>query len=516
MKPVLSRAQMRAFDAHAIQQCRVPSLLLMENAGRGATDVLCEAVLRGNVQNARVTIVCGAGNNGGDGFVIARHLRVRGARPRVLLCGAKDKLTGDARANLDALEGVGVPVKERATAEDVGDPRDTDVVVDALFGTGLDRAIEGPLADVVRAINALRLPTLSIDLPSGVDADTGAPLGVSVHAAHTVTFAHAKLGLLTPEGARASGTLHVVDIGVPAHLAEKVGASAWLVEEADVAALLEPRAVDVHKFRAGHVGVIAGAPGKLGAALLVAHSALRGGAGAATIASYPEAFAALATRVLEVMTAALEPSDVGGSLDRFLANKRAVVAGPGFGFDERAKAAIEHVVATWRGPLVLDADALTVYAGRADALATSSAGLVLTPHSGEAARLLGSSAGEVERDRWSAARELARRTNATVLLKGPFTIVAHPTEGLFVNPTGSPALATAGSGDVLAGLTAAFACAMHPRAAATAAAFIHGLSAEPWPSDRGLLAHEMADRVPAVLGALATAHTQRATGHTAS
>lgn len=516
MKPVLSRAQMRAFDAHAIQTCRVPSLLLMENAGRGATDVLCAALLDEHVQNARVTIVCGAGNNGGDGFVIARHLRVRGARPRVLLCSAKDKVSGDARANLDALEGIGVPVKENATAADVGDPRDTDVVVDALFGTGLDRPIEGALADVVRALNALRLPTLAVDLPSGVDADTGAPLGVGVQAHHTVTFAHPKLGLLTPEGARASGKLHVVDIGVPAHLVEKTGASAALVEEGDVAALLEPRAVDVHKFRAGHVGVLAGAPGKLGAALLVAHAALRAGAGAATIASFPEAFSALAGRVLEIMTAEVDPVAIGPSIDRFLANKRAVVAGPGFGLDERAKAAIEHVVATWRGPLVLDADALTAYAGRASALASSSATLVLTPHSGEAARLLGTTAGEVERDRYGAARELARLTNATVLLKGPFTIVAHPSEGLFVNPTGAPTLATAGSGDVLAGLVAAFACGLPARAAATAGAFVHGLTGEGWPSDRGLLAHEMADRVPAVLGALATAHTERATGHTHS
>jgi NAD(P)H-hydrate epimerase len=516
MKPILSRAQMRAFDAHAIQTCRVPSLVLMENAGRGATDVLCEAVLGGHVQNARITIVCGTGNNGGDGFVIARHLRVRGARPRVLLCGAKNKVTGDARANLDALEGVGVSVKQDATAEDVGDPRDTDVVVDALFGTGLDRPIDGPLADIVRALNALRLPMLAVDLPSGVDADTGQPLGVAVQAAHTVTFAHPKLGLLTPEGARASGKLHVVDIGVPAHLVEKVGAAAHLVEEGDIAPLIEPRAVDVHKFRAGHVGIVAGAPGKLGAALLVAHSALRAGAGAATIASFPEALPALAGRVLEVMTAEIEPGAVGPSLDRFLANKRAVVVGPGFGTGDRARSAIVHVVATWRGPLVLDADALTAYAGRANLLTASSAGLVLTPHSGEAARLLGSSAGEVERDRYAAARELASITNATVLLKGPFTIIAHPTEGLFVNPTGAPTLATAGSGDVLAGLVAAFACALPPRAAAMAAAFVHGLTGEDWPTDRGLLAHEMADRVPAVLGALATAHTQRATGHTHS
>lgn len=514
MKPVLSRAQMRAFDEHAIRACRVPGLVLMENAGRGAAEVLVDAVLGGSVHDARILVVCGTGNNGGDGFVIARHLHVRGARPRVLLCGAQGDVSGDARTNLQALEGVGVPVEYEALAENVANARDTDVVVDALFGTGLCRAIEGPLAAVVREMNTLALPTVAVDLPSGVDADTGRELGVAVQASHTITFAHAKLGLLTPEGARASGKLFVVDIGVPAHLADTVGASAQLVEEGDVAALLEPRAVDVHKFRAGHVGVVAGSPGKLGAALLVARSALRAGAGAATIASFPEACAALAGRVLEVMTAEIDPGAIGPSLDTFLANKRAVVAGPGFGLDERARRAIEHVVASWRGPLVLDADALTAYAGRAAALASSGARLVLTPHSGEAARLLGTSAGDVEGDRYGAVRELSRITKATVLLKGPFTLVAHPTDGVFVNPTGSPALATAGSGDVLAGLVAAFACTLPMRAAAMAAAFVHGLAGENWPADRGLLARELGDRVPGVLGALAAAHNGRAAGHT--
>lgn len=514
MKPIVSRAQMRAFDERAIRACHVPGLVLMENAGRGAADVVCDEVLGGRVHDARILVVCGTGNNGGDGLVIARHLHVRGARPQVLLCGARGDVSGDARTNLEALEGVGVAVEYEAGAEHVAGARDTEVVVDALLGTGLCRAIEGPLAAVVRAINALPSPTVSVDLPSGVDADTGQPLGVAVQASHTITFAYAKLGLLTPEGARACGKLYVVDIGVPACLTDAAGAAAQLVEEGDIARLLEPRALDVHKFRAGHVGVVAGSPGKLGAALLVATSALRAGAGAATIASFPEARAALGGRALEVMTAEIDSAAVGPSLDAFLANKRAVVAGPGFGLDSRAQSAIEHILATWRGPLVLDADALTVFAGRAAALAASGASLVLTPHSGEAARLLGTSAIEVERDRYGAVRELARLAHATVLLKGAFTLVAHPTDGVFVNPTGGPALATAGSGDVLAGIAGAFACALPPRAAAMAAAFVHGLAGEDWPGDRGLLAHELGERVPGVLAALAAAHTGRPAGHT--
>jgi NAD(P)H-hydrate epimerase len=516
MRPILSRSEMRAFDAHAIKECRVPSLLLMENAGRGATDILCTNLLQHRVQNAHITIVCGTGNNGGDGFVVARHLRTRGALPRVLVCGAREKISGDARSNLDALEGIGVTVKYDATAGDVAECEETDVLVDALFGTGLDRPITGPLAEVVTAMNALARPTLALDLPSGMDADTGEALGPIVRATHTVTFAHAKLGLLTPEGARFSGMIHVVDIGVPGELVKHVGASAQLVQEDDVGALIVARAASVHKHTAGHVGILAGSPGKVGASLLVAQGALRAGAGAATIATFPEAFAAVTGRVLEIMTMELDTAAIAESLDRFFEGKRAIVAGPGFGVEEPARAAIEHCVRTWKGLLVLDADALTLFAGRPEALADSPADLVLTPHSGEAGRLLGKASAEIEHDRFGAARTLASKTGATVLLKGAFTVVAHAAHGTFVNPTGGPALATAGSGDVLAGIVGALGCALPGWQAAMAAAFVHGLAGEDWPTDRGMLAHDIADRIPAVLQALSTAHTERATRHTAT
>lgn len=495
MRPILSRAEMRAFDAHAINQWHVPSVVLMENAGRGATDVLL-AVMKGA---RRITIVCGTGNNGGDGFVIARHLRVRGFDPRVLLCGSK--FSGDAKINFDALVGIGVTPVHDAKPSDL---EPCDALVDALFGTGLDRPIAGALADMVNAMNALGAPTLAIDLPSGMDADTGQILGTCVRADHTVTFAHPKLGLLTPHGAKQSGVLHVVDIGVPGDLVPN--ASAQLVEEFDVGALIHAREASVHKHSAGHVGILSGSPGKVGAALLVANGALRSGAGAATVATFPEAFTALTGRVVEIMTFKLDPNAIEKSVEAFVSGKRALVCGPGFGTDENAKRAIEHVVRIWKGPLVLDADALTIFAGRPEALATSGADIVLTPHSGEAARLLGTKSDAIERDRFGAANALADKTKATVLLKGAFTIVRSGTDA-FVNPTGGPTLATAGSGDVLAGIIGALACEMPGRQAAFSGAFVHGLAGEDWPTDRGMLAHDIADRVPAVLEALATAHT---------
>jgi NAD(P)H-hydrate epimerase len=514
MKPILSRSEMRAFDAHAIKDCKVPSVILMENAGRGATDVLCATVLRGNVQSACIVIVCGTGNNGGDGLVVARHLRIRGANPHVLVCGPRAKVSGDAKVNLEALEGIGIVPTFDATASDVAELSDAHVIVDALFGTGLDRPITGALAEIVQTIGDLGRPVFAIDLPSGMDADTGQALGPCVRADHTVTFAHPKLGLLTPEGARASGVLHVVDIGVPGDLL--ASASARLCEEQDIGALIHARSAAVHKHSAGHVGILAGSPGKVGAALLVAQGALRSGAGAATIATYPEAFAALTGRVLEIMTASLDPAAIEASLDQFVSGKRALVCGPGFGLDEAAKNAVEHVVKTWKGPLVLDADALTLFANRADALSNADADVVLTPHSGEAARLLGTTSADIEKDRFAAARALASKTSATVLLKGAYTIIAHAAHGTFVNPTGGPALATAGSGDVLAGIIGALACALPGYQAAMCGAFVHGLAGEDWPTDRGMMAHDIADRVPAVLRALATAHTERATGHTPS
>jgi hydroxyethylthiazole kinase-like uncharacterized protein yjeF len=510
VKPVLSRAQMRAFDEHAIRDRRVPSLLLMENAGRGATDVLVREMLGGVADGRRVAVVCGTGNNGGDGFVVARHLLVRGARPCVVLAGDAAKTSTDARINLDAWRALEGEVREltpgggggaAASLEPLATAlEDAHVVVDALFGTGLDRPIDGWLADVVRAVNATKAPRFAVDLPSGLDADTGRTLGVAVQARDTVTFAHPKLGLLTPGGARLAGRVHVVDIGVPASLVAHVGSAARVLERGDLAGWLGARARDAHKTSAGHVLVVAGSPGKVGASLLVARGAMRAGAGLVTIATWPDAAAAIESRVLEVMTARVDPTDPAASLGPLLAGKRAVVVGPGLGLGDEARAAVEHVLATFAGPVIVDADALTLFAGRPAALRTAK-NAILTPHPGEAARLLGSTTDQVEGDRWRAARDLAAATGAVVVLKGAHTIVASPTDASpAVSPVACPALATAGSGDVLGGVVGAMACSLAPFDAACAGVLAHALAGEAWSAahggaDRGLLASEIADQI---------------------
>ena len=502
MIPILSRDQMRAFDAHAIEACKVPSLVLMENAGRGAADILVRSALHGDARGKRATIVCGTGNNGGDGFVVARHLRTRGAVVDVRLVGSPEKLTPDCRANHDAYVGLGGSVGtgidlDRAIAG-------ADVVVDALFGTGLDRAVAEPFAGVIRAVNAAAAPIVALDVPSGMHADTGATLGMAVEATLTVAFAHLKLGHTTPHGARLSGEVHVVDIGVPPLLLADRAAS--LVEAADVAAVIAPRGVDAHKYTSGHVAIMAGSPGKVGAALLAAHGALRGGAGAATIATWPDAASSLESRVVEIMTARLaEGKGLASSIDAALARKSSVVIGPGFGTDDAARAALRHVIESFDGNIVADADALTLAAKEPETFAAAKAAAILTPHAGELARLLGTTSEAIEADRFAAARTAADRAKAVVLLKGAYTVVASPAGRIVVCGSGHPALATAGSGDVLAGLVGALVCHLPPFEAAYAAAFLHGVAGAAWAKehgDRGLLAHEIADALPGVLAAL--------------
>jgi NAD(P)H-hydrate epimerase len=530
MKPVLSRAQMRAYDQYAVESCHVPGVVLMENAGRGATDII-EKLLGGDpvaprpranngaagaaAATARIVVVCGAGNNGGDGFVVARHLLSRGFDVSCFLLGPAEKVTGDARINHDAYIDLGgrcaeVPLGGDASAfgafeAEIG--RAT-IIVDAIFGTGLARPIEGPLAQVVEIVNKASAHRVSLDIPSGLDADTGMPLGVAVRARDTVTFGCLKIGLLTPDGARLAGQVHLVDLGVPKMVLDKVGHVAEVIESDTVASWIEPREADVHKHAAGSVLCVAGSPGKLGAALLVGRSALRAGAGLVTLASWSEAIDKLELAVVELMSARIDRADIAGSLDRALAGKRTVVIGPGLGLDQDAKTAVEHVLLQFEGTTVIDADALTLFAGTPEAFAVASGPLILTPHPGEAARLLGVKSHDVEQNRASAVRELAQRTRATVVLKGARTMVATAGGPLYINTTGNPALATAGAGDVLAGVISALACVMPPERAAPAGVHLHGLAADRWRADhggadRGLLAGELGELVPAALAGLA-------------
>jgi NAD(P)H-hydrate epimerase len=509
--PILSRVEMRELDRVAIDEGHVPSLVLMENAGRGAA----ELVAREFSGAKRVVVVAGAGNNGGDGFVVGRRLLAGGFDVRVVLVADAARLRGDALENHKAYIGLGGAV---ATASpDALAPledglRDADVIVDAIFGTGLDRQVGGFESAVIERINAANAPCVALDLPSGLDADTGVPRGAAVCAEHTVTFAHRKRGLVTPLGQTHAGRVTLVDIGIPVGLVERVGYGAALVEPSDAALAVVPRTPLSHKGSSGRVLVVAGSSGKIGAALLCAHGALRAGAGLVTIAASPASANALEQRVLEAMTARIDPDALESSLGALLERTDVVAIGPGLGLDEVALRTVSRVVLEWPGTIVVDADAITHFKGRANVLANAKGRLVLTPHPGEMARLLGISTSDVEADRFGAVATAVERTHATVLLKGSATLVGSPGQRIAVNPTGHPVLATGGTGDVLSGIIAALATGAEPFRAAIAGAFAHGAAAALVAStrgvDRGVLAHEIADEVPRALAGL-SAETRR-------
>jgi NAD(P)H-hydrate epimerase len=486
--PLLSRAEVRAFDRDAIARLGVPGLVLMENAGAHAARLLR---LEFPERLSQVLVLGGAGQNGGDAWVVARHLLAAGQRPRCMLLADASKLSGDARVNFDALAALGLTVEQQPAPALVAQAaREASLIVDGLFGTGLDRPLAGPLLEVVAAINAAGVPVLALDLPSGVDADTGQVLGAAVQATLTVTFAAHKPGLHQHPGAACAGELHCVDIGVPGPPAGRRG----LIEARDVAALLPPRRADAHKGSSGHVLAIAGSAGKTGAALLAATGALRAGAGLVTIASDAETRRALDHKVLELMTAEFPAQGALEALLELARGKASALLGPGFGLAAEARALACALARALPVPSVIDADALTALASEPSALRTAARDRVLTPHPGEAARLLGRSIPAIQADRLGAAHELALLTGQVVVLKGAGSVIAAPDGALRVCRAGTPALGTAGTGDVLSGIIAALLVELSAFDAALCGVELHARAGElAARSDRGLLAHEVAD-----------------------
>ena len=493
---------MRELDRDAVARLGVASVVLMENAGLGATLALVE---RFGDRIGHVVVACGPGQNGGDGWVVARQLALRGVEVVAVLIGDEARVKGDAAVNLAAARAGGIPVAVGTAALEAELGRAT-LAVDALYGTGLDRPLGGEDARAVELLNASGVPVVALDLPSGIDADTGSVLGTAVHAALTLTFAAHKRGLHQHPGVDRAGEVVLVSIGVEG----PSDAAAYLVDRADVAALVPPRPRDAHKGTAGHVLVVAGSPGHTGAALLCALGAARAGAGLVTIAAREAARIALDAKVLETMTAALPEVGLPAEALALAAGKDAAVIGPGAGTDDRARDVLNVLAEKLPVPTVLDADALTALADELARLRRAPAARVLTPHPAEAARLLGTTTAEVQRDRFVSAGRLALESGHVVILKGARTVVATPEGTLFVVRAGTPALASGGTGDVLAGIVGALLAVIPARDAAIAGAMLHAVAGElAARSDRGLLAHDVADQVPAALEACRVAARDR-------
>lgn len=481
MKRALTAQQMRAVDA-ASERFGMPAAILMENAGRA----LAETAVALAGPRGRFLVLCGLGNNGGDGLVAGRWLSRKGRRVDVELVGEASALTGDPARNHLALRALEVAIAPIADAVTVGEG---DVVIDALLGTGLSRAPEGRYAEAIERIARWRAQgarVLSADLPSGLESDSGRARSPCVTADATATFGFLKVGQLSAEGAARCGVIEVIDIGIPPVALEvAAGPSAHLVEERDARRCVSERGLDTHKGSFGHVLIVAGSQGKTGAAALVGLGALRAGAGLVTIASRPESLGAILGHGPELMGVelslggALEPSDLPALL-RAAEGKDAVVLGPGIARGDQTKALIAALVQELALPLVLDADGLNALDGHPEVLRGARARVLLTPHPGEMSRLLLRPTSEIQADRISAARELATRSSAVVALKGARTVVARPDDGaVFVNPTGNPGMATGGTGDVLAGLCGALlAQGLSPTDAAVAGVYVHGLAGD--------------------------------------
>jgi NAD(P)H-hydrate epimerase len=485
---LVTAAEMQEMDRRTIESFGVPGRVLMENAGRGA--VRCLLRQFSGLNKKQVGIVAGRGNNGGDGFVIARYLAQSGIAVDVYLLARRSRVQGDAAANLGLLDPLLVPVIEIPDATSFSIHQSAmaavDVWVDAILGTGLKSDVKGYFRAVIDHINGLKKPVFAVDIPSGLNSDTGQPCGVSIRAAATATFAYAKTGHMIYPGTDYTGRIDIVDIGIPPFIAADVGPSHFLLTPDLVRPYLTPRAPDAHKGTAGHLLVVAGSPGKTGAAAMTSLSALRAGAGLVTLGVAKSLNAVLEAQMLEAMTEPLPECESGilgesafETLRKLMTGKKCLAIGPGLGQAAETKKLIHRIIETSDIPLVIDADGLNNLAGQTQILRKAGAEIILTPHPGEMARLLDISVSAVQQDRIKSAREFAARYEVHVVLKGARTVIAHPDGKVFINPTGNAGMASGGMGDVLTGIIAGFMVqGLSPESAAHAGAYLHGAAAD--------------------------------------
>jgi NAD(P)H-hydrate epimerase len=499
---VLNSAQMREADRRTVDEIGIPSLVLMENAGRQA--VAAMEAMYGDLLERQVAVLCGRGNNGGDGFVIARTLAQRGVDVSVFLIGRVADVRGDARINLEILGRLSLTVVEVADSQawelHFSEVSDCTLIVDAIFGTGLNAPVSGFIESVITDVNASGIPIVAIDLPSGLSADSPEPIGPSIEAGLTVTLAAPKLPLVLPPAETRAGDIVIADIGIPGEVLESVdGLRVDLLTRASMRELITPRTPDSHKGDYGRVLIVAGSRGKTGAAHLAAVGALRSGAGLVTIATPATCQPIVAAMAPEYMTEALDEGDQGldpEGVDRVIEMARDVIAiGPGLGTAPATRQFIKQIVDRATMPLVVDADGLNAFADDPDRLAgREGRDIIITPHPGEMARLVGMSTEEVQASRLEIARNFAVAHHVFVVLKGHRTLIATPDEKVFINPTGNPGMATGGTGDVLTGMIAAWlAQLLDAEAACRLAVYLHGLAGDLAEADEGEVAMTAGD-----------------------
>jgi hydroxyethylthiazole kinase-like uncharacterized protein yjeF len=505
---VLNTQQMREADRRTIEEIGIPSVVLMENAGRQAVAAM-EAAFE-DLPASHVGVLCGLGNNGGDGFVVARTLVQRGVETSVFLLGRVADVRGDARTNLEVLGRIGLTVVEIGDAQEwelhFSEISQCELLVDAILGTGFHGQLSGLLETVVADVNGLGVPVVAIDLPTGVSADTHEVQGEAIEASMTVTLAAPKIPLILPPADTHGGDLVIADIGIPLPVLDEVeGPYIELLTRERVRELVPARPADSHKGDFGRVLVIAGSLGRSGAAHLAATGALRSGAGLVTIATPRSCLPIVAAMAPEYMTEPLEETTSGtvdyAALDRVLEIKADVIAvGPGLGQAPGTAAFVQGLLERAGVPVVLDADALNAFTGEPDRLmGRDGVDVIITPHPGEMARLLNISIEAVQRDRLQHATAYAAHHRVHVVLKGHRTIIAGPDNRAFVNLTGNAGMATGGTGDLLTGMIAAwFAQLLDAEAACKLAVYLHGTAGDLAEADEGevaLVAGDVAARL---------------------
>jgi ADP-dependent NAD(P)H-hydrate dehydratase / NAD(P)H-hydrate epimerase len=491
---ILTSEQMRNIDRRTTESFGVPSIVLMENAALAVID----AILAHFPDIDRAAIFCGTGKNGGDGFAIARHLENRGVVPVIFIVGDRAKIGGDALTNLITCQRLAIPIYDIAHESHLDDAfahaADADVVIDAIFGTGLDRAPEGVHAETIRAIAEMRLPVVAVDLPSGINASSAEPFDPCIRAEVTVTFAAPKICHVFEPAATYCGEVIVADISIPDAAIEDEAVLLALLTAKDIQPLISPRLSRTHKGTYGHVAIIGGSPGRSGAAVMCARGAIRSGAGLVSVMTDGETAKLVHAASAESMT------HVGADVAEFLRKKSAVVIGPGLPDHDRAYTWVRTTIASIEVPAVIDASALNAFAGRAAELNPKAQPRVITPHPGELARLTGGETKTINADRIAAARDAARTSKCVVVLKGFQTVIAEPDGHVYVNPTGNPGMATGGMGDVLSGIIGALlARGVDPIEAAYAGVYLHGVAGDLLKDefgDIGLAALDLADRIP--------------------
>ena len=494
---VVTAQEMREIDQRAIADFQIPGIVLMENAGFGVSQAVTEKL--NGVQGKTVTIFAGKGNNGGDGLVAARHLFNMGVDVKVLLLDSPDKVMGEAAVNLEIWRKLGQKVYTITQKDDLNAVRlflvKTDIIVDAIYGTGFGGEVKDYIGRIIEAVNASEKPVISVDIPSGVESDSGRVKGPAIRANMTVTFGLPKAGLLLEPGASYTGDLRVVDISLPGSLLSDEHIRCNLIEDNLVKGWIPFRQATSHKGDYGKLLVIAGSRGMAGAACLAAEAAARIGAGLVSLVVPHDIYEPVASKLTEVMVIPVSQTAEGTIskdalpvIKAMLEKSDVLALGPGLSTNQETAETIRRIVSFSTIPVVLDADGLNAFVDHTDAFEQTKSPLVLTPHPGEMARLAGIPVDTVQGDRLQVSRSWSSNWGAVLVLKGARSIVATPEGNTYICATGNPGMATGGSGDVLTGIIAGLlAQGMDAAVAAAAGVHLHGKAGDMAAGEKGMM-----------------------------